>query len=86
MKTANGVMEKARSQTKTVRRRAASHLEEAESFYNQLQKKAIKGASVADETIHDHPWITVALAAGFGFWMGCCVKSLMKNRTNSWTY
>ena len=86
MKTANGVMERARKEGRSVAKRASRRVEEARDFYGTVQDRAREGAQYADEVVHEYPWVAVGAAAAIGFWAGICLNSLVKDHTNSWTY
>ena len=86
MKSANGVIERARKNGRSMARKGSRKLEEAHDLYGQVQERAIQGARYADEAVRDYPWIAVGVAAACGFWAGLCLNSLVRDRTNNWSY
>lgn len=52
------------------RKRLTEALEHGQETYARLQEKVVRGAKVADQAVHDHPYPTVAAAFGVGVLLG----------------
>jgi ElaB/YqjD/DUF883 family membrane-anchored ribosome-binding protein len=60
-----------------IRERVKLRLIAAKDSLNHLQRDAIEGAKATghkvDEHVHDHPWQSVGIAAGFGLVVGLLI-------------
>ena len=60
------------------RKRLAAALERAKEIAERVRDKAVQGAKVADEAVHEHPYQAIAIGVGVGAIMGyllarkCC--------------
>ena len=60
------------------RKRLADALERGKEFYGRVRDKAVEGAKVADEAVHEHPYEAIGIALGVGALIGflatrrCC--------------
>jgi ElaB/YqjD/DUF883 family membrane-anchored ribosome-binding protein len=52
------------------RKRLAVALERAKDIAGRVRDKAIQGAKVADEAVHEHPYQAMAIALGLGAILG----------------
>ncbi|MEI7728775.1 MAG: DUF883 family protein [Verrucomicrobiota bacterium] len=48
------------------RKRLAAALERGKEMYGCVREKAVAGAKVADEAVHEHPYPAIAIAFGVG--------------------
>ena len=56
------------------RRRLGEALERGKESYSHLHDKVIEGAKVADQSVREHPYHTLALAIGIGALVGICLS------------
>jgi ElaB/YqjD/DUF883 family membrane-anchored ribosome-binding protein len=56
------------------RQRLADAIETGKETYENLQEKVVKGAKVADKTVRDHPYESIAIAFGVGALIGFLVS------------
>jgi ElaB/YqjD/DUF883 family membrane-anchored ribosome-binding protein len=56
------------------RKRLADALEAGQETYENLQDKVVKGAKVADQTVRDHPYESIAIAFGVGALIGFLIS------------
>ena len=62
------------------RKRLAAALEGSKELYGRVRDKAVEGAKVADEAVHEHPYQAIGIAFGVGALIGylvshrCCRK------------
>jgi ElaB/YqjD/DUF883 family membrane-anchored ribosome-binding protein len=56
------------------RKRLAEALESGKETYENLQEKVVKGAKIADQTVRDHPYESIAIAFGVGAVIGFLVS------------
>ena len=63
------------------RKRLAAALEDGKEICGRVRDKALEGAKVADQAVHEHPYQAVAIAVGMGAILGyllarrsCCDK------------
>jgi ElaB/YqjD/DUF883 family membrane-anchored ribosome-binding protein len=56
------------------RKRLAEALESGKETYENLQEKVVKGAKIADQTVRDHPYESIAIAFGVGALIGFLVS------------
>ena len=60
------------------RKRLAAALESGKEIYGRVREKAVEGAKVADEAVHEHPYQAIGIALGAGALIGyllarrCC--------------
>lgn len=52
------------------RKRLAAALERAKEIGSRLRAKAVEGAKVADEVVHEHPYQAIAIGVGVGALVG----------------
>jgi ElaB/YqjD/DUF883 family membrane-anchored ribosome-binding protein len=52
------------------RKRLAAALERGKEVYGRVREKAVEGAKVADEAVHEHPYQAIAIALGVGAIIG----------------
>ena len=52
------------------RKRLAAALERAKEIGSRLREKAVEGAKVADEAVHEHPYQAIAIGVGVGMIAG----------------
>jgi ElaB/YqjD/DUF883 family membrane-anchored ribosome-binding protein len=52
------------------RKRLAAALERAKEIGSRLREKAVEGAKVADEAVHEHPYQAIAIGVGVGAVLG----------------
>jgi ElaB/YqjD/DUF883 family membrane-anchored ribosome-binding protein len=56
------------------RKRLAAALESGKEIYGRVRDKAVEGAKVADEAVHEHPYQAIGIAFGVGALIGCLVS------------
>lgn len=56
------------------RKRLAEALETGKETYENLQERVVKGAKIADQTVRDHPYESIAIAFGVGALIGFLVS------------
>ena len=52
------------------RKRLAAALESGKEIYGRVKAKAVEGAKVADEAVHEHPYQAIAVGVGVGVLLG----------------
>lgn len=52
------------------RERLAAALESGKEIYGRVREKAVEGARVADEAVHEHPYQAIAIGFGIGALLG----------------
>ena len=52
------------------RKRLAAALESGKEIYGRARDKAVKGANVADQAVHEHPYQAIGIAFGVGALIG----------------
>jgi ElaB/YqjD/DUF883 family membrane-anchored ribosome-binding protein len=52
------------------RKRLAAALERGKEVYGRVKEKAVEGAKVADEAVHEHPYQAIAIGVGVGAVLG----------------
>jgi ElaB/YqjD/DUF883 family membrane-anchored ribosome-binding protein len=52
------------------RQRLAAALERGKELYGRAKEKAVEGAKVADEVVHEHPYQAIAIGVGVGALLG----------------
>jgi len=52
------------------RKRLAAALENGKEIYGRVKAKAVEGAKVADEAVHEHPYQAIAIGVGVGALLG----------------
>jgi len=52
------------------RKRLAAALEHGKEMYARVREKAVEGAKVADEVVHEHPYQAIGIALGVGVLLG----------------
>ena len=52
------------------RKRLAAALERSKEIAGRVRDKTVEGAKVADKTIHENPYQTIAIAVGVGVILG----------------
>ena len=55
------------------RQRLAAALERAKELCGRVKEKAVEGAKVADQAVHEHPYQALGLAFGVGALLGYLV-------------
>jgi ElaB/YqjD/DUF883 family membrane-anchored ribosome-binding protein len=55
------------------RKRLAAALEHAKAICGRVKEKAVEGAKVADQAVHEHPYQAIAIALGVGALIGYLV-------------
>ena len=55
------------------RQRLAAALERAKELCGRVKEKAVEGAKVADQAVHEHPYQALGLAFGVGVLLGYLV-------------
>jgi ElaB/YqjD/DUF883 family membrane-anchored ribosome-binding protein len=55
------------------RKRLAAALESGKEIYGRVREKAVEGAKVADEAVHEHPYQAIGVALGVGMILGYLV-------------
>lgn len=55
------------------RRRLAGALESGKEFYGRVHDKAVAGAKVTDQAVHEHPYQAIGIALGVGALIGFLV-------------
>jgi ElaB/YqjD/DUF883 family membrane-anchored ribosome-binding protein len=56
------------------RKRLAAALERGKAICNQVREKAVEGAKVADQAVHEHPYQAIAIAFGVGALAGYLIS------------
>jgi ElaB/YqjD/DUF883 family membrane-anchored ribosome-binding protein len=56
------------------RKRLAAALENAKDLYGSFRDKAVEGAKVADQVVHEHPYQAIGIAFGVGALIGYLVS------------
>ena len=52
------------------RKRLAAALESGKELYGRVRDKAVEGAKVADQAVHEHPYEAIGIAFGIGALVG----------------
>ena len=52
------------------RKRLAAALESGKEVYGRVRDKAVEGAKVADQAVHEHPYESIGIALGVGALLG----------------
>lgn len=52
------------------RKRLADALDRGREMYGRARERAIEGAKVADEAVHEHPYQAIAIGVGVGALLG----------------
>ena len=52
------------------RKRLAAALDRGREMYGRARERAIEGAKVADEAVHEHPYQAIAIGVGVGVLLG----------------
>ncbi len=55
------------------RKRLAAALESGQEIYGRVREKAVEGAKVADQAVHEHPYQAIGIALGVGALIGYLV-------------
>jgi len=55
------------------RRRLAAALESGKEIYGRVRDRAVEGAKVADQAVHEHPYQAIGIALGVGALLGYLV-------------
>ena len=55
------------------RKRLAAALESGKEVYGRVRDKAVEGAKVADQAVHEHPYESIGIALGVGALIGYLV-------------
>ena len=56
------------------RKRLAAALEGGKELYGRVRDKAVEGAKVADEAVHEHPYQAIGIAFGVGAVIGYLIS------------
>ena len=56
------------------RQRLAAALERGKEVYGRVREKAVEGAKVADQAVHEHPYQAIGIALGVGALIGYLVS------------
>ena len=56
------------------RKRLAAALERGKEIYGRVRQRAVEGARVADEAMHEHPYQAIAIGVGVGALIGYLVS------------
>lgn len=56
------------------RKRLNAALEAGMESYEQIQEKVVRGAKIADKTVRDHPYQSMAIAFGVGAVIGYLIS------------
>lgn len=56
------------------RKRLAAALERSKEIYGRVRDKTVEGAKVADKTVRENPYQTIAIAIGVGAILGYLVS------------
>ena len=57
------------------RKRLAATLESGREMYGRVRDKAVEGAKVADQTVRENPYQSIAIGVGVGALIGYLVAS-----------
>ena len=52
------------------RKRLAAALDSGKEIYGRVRDKAVEGAKVADQAVHEHPYESIGIALGVGALLG----------------
>lgn len=52
------------------RKRLSAALDRGREMYGRARERAIEGAKVADEAVHEHPYQAIAIGVGVGALLG----------------
>ena len=52
------------------RKRLAAALERGKEMYGRVRQRAVEGARVADEAMHEHPYQAIVIGVGVGALLG----------------
>lgn len=52
------------------RKRLAAALERGKEIYGRVREKAVEGAKVTDQAVHEHPYQAIGIALGVGALVG----------------
>jgi ElaB/YqjD/DUF883 family membrane-anchored ribosome-binding protein len=55
------------------RKRLAAALERGKEIYGRVREKAVEGAKVTDQAVHEHPYQAIGIALGVGAIIGYVV-------------
>lgn len=61
-------------ESEEIKQRLSAALDAAREAYEVVSEKMVEGARTADRMIRQNPYPTLAVALGFGFWVGLLVK------------
>jgi ElaB/YqjD/DUF883 family membrane-anchored ribosome-binding protein len=61
------------------RKRLTASLESAKEIYGRIRDKAVEGANVSDQTVHENPYQAMGIAFGVGALIGCLVSRRCSN-------
>ena len=64
------------------RKRLAAALERGKEIYGHVREKAVEGAKVADEAVHEHPYQAIGIALGVGALFGFLVARRCSRNCN----
>jgi ElaB/YqjD/DUF883 family membrane-anchored ribosome-binding protein len=56
------------------RKRLATALENGKKIVGRVKDKAMQGAKVTDEAVHEHPYQAIGIAFGVGALIGCLIS------------
>jgi ElaB/YqjD/DUF883 family membrane-anchored ribosome-binding protein len=56
------------------RQRVAAALDRGKELYGRVREKAVEGAKVADEAVHEHPYQAIGVAFGAGALIGYLIS------------
>src|SRR6266480_2065452 len=64
------------------RERLSATLENGKELCGRARDQVVKGARIADEAVHEHPYKTMAIAAGVGALLGYLCARGASNRSD----
>ena len=62
------------------RKRLAVALESAKEIAGRVRAKAVEGAKVADQAVHEHPYQAIAVGVGVGALLGYLIARRCKSK------
>ncbi len=62
------------------RKRLAVALESAKEIAGRVRAKAVEGAKVADQAVHEHPYQAIAIGVGVGALLGYLIARRCKGK------
>lgn len=76
----NATVDVAGEKVGEARKRLAVALESAKEIAGRVRAKAVEGAKVADQAVHEHPYQAIAIGVGVGALLGYLIARRCKGK------